>query len=73
MLTTKHHRGTLKEPELVLARELSKGNHRTTEGDGTNGCTQEKFKPITHRNGLTLGCNVQCIGLGHGGNSNKHS
>ncbi len=43
MLALELYRRALEQAELVLARQLAEGDHRTGEGDGTDGRTEEQL------------------------------
>ena len=73
MLARKGDRRALKKPELVLAAELAKRNHRPAEGDRTNRRAQEQLEPVACRNRQTFGRDVERIRLRHGGDGDEHS
>jgi len=67
------YRCALEQAELVLARQLAEGDHRTGEGNGTNGRTQEQLQAVTGRDGVAQGRDdTQRLWLDHGGNGDEH-
>src|SRR5690606_39374884 len=50
VLALEDHRRTLEQAEPLLAGQLAEGDHRTGEGDGTDGGTQEQLQTVTGRN-----------------------
>ena len=49
MLSRIHDRRALKEPELVLARELAEGDHRAAEGDRADRRAEDQLEPVAGR------------------------
>jgi len=73
VLALEYHRGALEQAELVLAGQLAEGDHRTGEGDGTDGRAEEQLQAVTHRNRVTdLLDDAQRLRLDHRGDGDEH-
>src|SRR5690606_27194254 len=73
VLALEDHRGTLEQAELVLAGQLAEGDHRTGEGDGTDGRTEEQLDAVGSRDGVAHGGHdAQRLRFDHGSDGDEH-
>ena len=73
MLAAELYRCALEQTELVLARQFAERDHRTGEGDSTDGRTEEQLQTVTGRNRVAqMFDDAQGLRLDHGGDGDKH-
>ncbi len=73
MLIGEHHRCALEQAEFVLARQLAEGDHRTGEGDGADGGTEEQLQAVASGNRVADGLDdTQRLRLEHRGDGDEH-
>ncbi|MCY1358292.1 hypothetical protein D9M69_448210 [compost metagenome] len=73
MLAGELHRSALEQAELVLAGQFAEGDHRTGEGDGTDGRAEEQLQAVAGRDGVAQVLHdAQRLRLDDGGDGDEH-